>query len=196
MLDAMSIDLPENVAKMPGDRTITNMKTLAPGEAHSESTSTAVSHSAEKRLKQFSPAYNAAAKSLDAELGAKPGSPGPVESVLNTYNSEKALGLVAGAYAELPSAIHATIDLIASQLADKHLKFVDIDHGTYKSIYIKQVRRSLGLALHRGWAKLVLDRCWDLVQHLNQPHPMAAEAADEDDKEAHAFYHHTHPPWL
>ena len=28
----------------------------------------------------------------------------------------------------------------------------------------------------------------------NQPRPMAAEATDEDDEEAHAFYHHTHPP--
>ena len=46
-----------------------------------------------------------------------------------------------------------------------------------------------------------LDRCRDLVQHPNQPRPMATEATDEDDEEAHAFYytrrhafyHHTHP---
>eukprot|EP00614_Pseudopedinella_elastica_P007616 CAMPEP_0172594424 /NCGR_PEP_ID=MMETSP1068-20121228/13808_1 /TAXON_ID=35684 /ORGANISM="Pseudopedinella elastica, Strain CCMP716" /LENGTH=45 /DNA_ID= /DNA_START= /DNA_END= /DNA_ORIENTATION= len=45
------------------------MKTLEPGEAHSESTSTALSHSFQKRQKQVSPAYHAAARSLDAELG-------------------------------------------------------------------------------------------------------------------------------
>ena len=35
--------------------------------------------------------------------------------------------------------------------------------------------------------------CSDLVQHPNQPLPMAAEATDEDDEETHAL-HHTHPP--
>ena len=51
-----------------------------------------------------------------------------------------------------------------------------------------------GLALHRGWAKLMLDRCRDLVQYPNQPSPTAAEATDEDDEDARAFYHHTRPP--
>ena len=43
------------------------------------------------------------------------------------------------------------------------------------------------------WAKLMLDRCRDLVEHPNQPHPMPTEATDEDDKEARACYHSTHP---
>ena len=138
--------------------------------------------------------YTYAVRFLDAGPYVQTGSPGPVESELNTYNSGKVLGLVAGAYAELPSAFHVIIDLIASQLADEHPQFFDIDHGTCKSIFLQQARRSLGLALHRGWAKLMLGRCRDLVQHPNQPRPMAAEATDEDDEEAHAFYHHTHPP--
>ena len=64
----------------------------------------------------------------------------------------------------------------------------------WESIAVKKVSRSLGLALHRGWAKLMLDRCRDLVQHPNQPRPTAAKATDEDYVEAHAFYHHTHHP--
>ena len=63
------------------------MKTLAPGTAYSESTPTAFSHSVEKRHKQVNPAYHAAARSLDAELDSQPGSPGPLESELNTCNS-------------------------------------------------------------------------------------------------------------
>ena len=39
------------------------------------------------------------------------------------------------------------------------------------------------------WAKPMLGRCRDLVQHPNHPRPLAAEAADEDDEVAHAFYH-------
>ena len=138
---------------MLGDCTLADMKTLAPGTAYSEPASTTPSHAVEKRQKQVSPAYHAAARSLDAELGSQPGSPGPVESELNTYNSGNVLGLVAGAYAELSSAFHAIIDLIASQLADEHLQFFDIDHGMCKSIFLQQVRRSLGLALHRRWVR-------------------------------------------
>ena len=63
-----------------------------------------------------------------------------------------------------------------------------------KSVFLQQVRRGLGLALHRGWAKLMPDRCRDLVQHPNQPRPTAAEATDGDGEEAHATYHHTHSP--
>eukprot|EP00614_Pseudopedinella_elastica_P024742 CAMPEP_0172645378 /NCGR_PEP_ID=MMETSP1068-20121228/239702_1 /TAXON_ID=35684 /ORGANISM="Pseudopedinella elastica, Strain CCMP716" /LENGTH=174 /DNA_ID=CAMNT_0013459615 /DNA_START=173 /DNA_END=697 /DNA_ORIENTATION=+ len=170
------------------------MKTLAPGTAYSDSTSTAFSPSAEKQQTQVSPTYHAAARSLDAELDSQPGSPGPAESELNTYNSGKVLGLVAGAYAVLSRAFHVIIDLIASQLADGHLQFFDFDHEMYKSILLQQVRRCLGLALRRGWAKLMLNRYRDLVQHPNQRRPMAAEATDENDEEAHAFYHHTHSP--
>ena len=45
-----------------------------------------------------------------------------------------------------------------SQLADEHLQFFDINLATCKSIFLQQVRRGLGLALHCGWAKLMLDR--------------------------------------
>ena len=37
-------------------------------------------------------------------------------------------------------------------------------------------------------------RCRDLVPHPNQPRPTAAEATDEDNEEARAFYLHAHPP--
>ena len=84
LLDVTSIDLPENVAKMLGDRTLADMKTLAPGKVYSESASAAFSNSVEKQQKQVSPAYHAAARTPDAELDAQPGYPGPVESELNT----------------------------------------------------------------------------------------------------------------
>ena len=75
MPDATSLNPSENVANMLGDRTLADMKALEPGEAHSKSTSAAFSHSAEKRQKQVSPAYHAAARSLDAELDSQPCSP-------------------------------------------------------------------------------------------------------------------------
>ena len=38
-----------------------------------------------------------------------------------------------------------------------------------------------------------LDRYRNLIQFSNQPRTKAAEATDEDDEEAGASYHHTHP---
>ena len=71
---------------MLGDRNLVVMRSLTSGAAYSESTWTAFSHFVEKRQKQVSPAYHATARSLDTELDSQPGSPGPVESELNTYN--------------------------------------------------------------------------------------------------------------
>ena len=38
-----------------------------------------------------------------------------------------------------------------------------------------------------GKAKLMADRCRDLVQNPNQPRSMSTEAPDEDDEEARAL---------
>ena len=81
-------------------------------------------------------------------------------------------------------------------MSNGHLQFFDIDHGKCKSIILQQVRRDLGLALRRGWANPMPDRCRGLIQHPNQPRPKvkAAEATDKDNKEARAFYQNTQSP--
>ena len=94
------------------------------------------------------------------------------------------MGLVAGAYGELSSVLRDTTSLIRFRLAGEHPQLLDIDHETYKSIFLQQARRNLWLAPHRGWTKLVLGRCQDLVQHPNHPRPTATGATDEDDEEA------------
>ena len=42
----------------------------------------------------------------------------------------------------------------------------------------------------------MLGRCRDLVEHPNQPRPVAAEATDKDHEEAYAFYNRTDPRCL
>ena len=123
-----------------------------------------------------------------------PGSIGPVESELNTCTSGKVAGLVAGAYKNITGVFPVINNLVASELADEHPQFSDMGQGTCKSISLRQVRKGLGLALHRGWAKLMPDRLRGLVERPNQPRPTAVEATDEDDEDARAFYHHTYPP--
>ena len=46
------------------------------------------------------------------------------------------MGLVAGKCGELTSAFHDNTDLIASQLADGHLQFFDIN-GTCKTVFFQ-----------------------------------------------------------
>ena len=55
-------------------------------------------------------------------------------------------------------------------------------------------KQHLGLALHRGRARLMPERCRGLVQCPNQPRPTAADTTDADGEKARAFYHHNHPP--
>ena len=50
----------------------------------------------------------------------------------------------AGAYIEFTSALHVTIDLIASLPTDEHLQFLDIDHGTCKFIISPAGPQGLG----------------------------------------------------
>ena len=56
MLDATSLDLSGSVAKAPGDRSLAEMKVLAPGMKYSGSKSTASSNAVEKRQAEASPA--------------------------------------------------------------------------------------------------------------------------------------------
>ena len=79
-------------------------------------------------------------------------------------------------------------NLVACELNAEHLALFDCVMNESKQIFTQQIRRSIGLALHRGWAKLLLGRCRGLVQDPRQPRIHAREA-DEDDTEAHECFH-------
>ena len=179
---------------MLGDhgRALFDWKTLAPGKAYSETASTEFAAVANKRQVEVTRQYRTKARHLDAKLGTPPDEIGPVETELNTYNSGAVVGLVAGAFGEMSEGVHCITSFIASELASDHLQFFALDPGMVRSIFLRRVRRSLGLKAHRGWAKLLLDRTRDLVQHPNQPRN--ARTTDEDDAEAYTHYHQTHPP--
>ena len=100
-------------------------------------------------------------------------------------------------YGELTSAFHEVIDLIASELADENPYFFDIKRGTCKSIFLQKIRRGMGLALIRGWAKLMPGRCQELGQYTptnpvpQRPSPPARA------KRRHTSLLPPHPlPWL
>ena len=177
-------------------QTLCDVKSLAPGQAYSESTSTNPADAVKKRESQVTKDYHKAAKKLDEKLGTVPGTIGPVETEMNTYNSGVVAGLVVGAFGELSPALHDLADLIASEMCANYRQFYDMSPKDGRALFLQQVRRSWGLHAHRAWAKLLLDRCRDLVQteHPNHSRGPAQNWTNEDDAEAHAHFHHHNPP--
>ena len=97
--------------------------------------------------------YHKAARKLDAKLGTPAGATGPVEAEVNTYNSGRVSGLAVGAFAKVSSQIRDLADLVACELRAEYLAFFDIAKKESKGILTQRIRRSLGLAVHRGWSK-------------------------------------------
>ena len=89
--------------------------------------------------------YRTKAEYLDAMLGTPPDTIGPVETERNTYKSGAALGFLAEAFGQMSEGVHCITSFVASELASDHLQFFALDPGMAKSIFLRRVRRSLGL---------------------------------------------------
>jgi hypothetical protein len=62
------------------------------------------------------------------------------------------------------SDTYAIADLVASVLAQEHCSYYSEKPSGAKAMFTEQLCRSLGLAAHLGWARLLVDRYRDLVQ--------------------------------
>ena len=107
---------------------------------------------------------------------------------MNSYNPGRVSGFVVGAFGEASMQVRDLADLVACELNAEHLALFDDAMNQSKQMFTKRMRRSIGLAIHRGWAKLLLDKCGDLAQDPRQPRTHTREA-DEDDAEAHEYFH-------
>ena len=56
-----------------------------------------------------------------------------------------------------------------------------------KEMFTQRIRRSIGLAAQRGWAKLLFDRCRDLAQDARQPRTHTRETDEDDAAECEYF---------
>ena len=88
---------------------------------------------------------------------------------MNSYNPGRVSGLVVGTFGEVSIQVRDLADLVACELNAEHIAFFDDAMNESKQMFTQRIRRSIGLAIHRGWAKLLLDRCRDLVQDPRQP---------------------------
>ena len=73
-------------------------------------------------------------------------------------NAERAVGAIG----KVSMQAHDLADLVACELNAEHLALFDDAMNESKQMFTQQIRRSIGLAVHRGWAKLLLGRFRDL----------------------------------
>jgi hypothetical protein len=59
---------------------------------------------------------------------------------------------------------YAIADLISSVLVNEHSSFFADKPSEAKGMFTQRLHRSLGLAAHLGWARLLVDRYRDLVE--------------------------------
>ena len=107
---------------------------------------------------------------------------------MNSYNSGSVSGFVVGAFREISMQVRDLADLVACKRNAEHLALFDGAMNESKQMLLQRIRRSIGLAVHRGWAKLLLDRCRELDQDPRQPRTHTRET-DEDGAEAHEHFH-------
>ena len=70
---------------------------------------------------------------------------------------------VVGAFGEVLVQVRDLADLVACELKAKHLVLFEGVINESRQMFTQQSRRSIGLAVHRGWAELLLVRCRDLL---------------------------------
>jgi hypothetical protein len=68
---------------------------------------------------------------------------------------------VVGAFAEMSRDTYAIADLISSVLANEHCSLFANKPSEVKGMFTQRLYRSLGLAAHLGWARLLVGRYRD-----------------------------------
>ena len=110
-------------------------------------TSTAVLYCGTNKVHEH---YQKTAKKLNAELGTHADATGPVETEMNSYNSERVSGFVVGAFGGVSMQVRNLADLVACELNAEHLALYDGAMNESKQLFTQRTRRSIGLAVHRG----------------------------------------------
>ena len=91
-------------------------------------------------------------------------------------------------YYGMKSNLPTSSPLAKTSLNAEHLALFDGGMNESKQIITQRICRSIGLAVHRGWAEQLLDRCRDFVQDPPQPRTFTRET-DEDSAKAHENFH-------
>ena len=168
-------------------RTLADIKTKSCDDKYARDSSGAVSAVVNKKQGDVNKDYHRKAKALDDELGTDQDCEGPYVKELKTYGKSggEVVAPVVGAFGEMSEHVYAIVDLVATLLGEEHCRTYSDKPATAKAMYTQRIRRSLGLAAHLGWARLLSDRLRDLVQTPAFPRNTTSSAPgmrqDEED---------------
>jgi hypothetical protein len=155
-------------------RTLADTKTLACGKNYrsfrAENPYKRKNCPVEQRAALVPKQYFLKACSLDHQVhGTARGTVGPIEAKLLQYgaldgpDAHAAVGLVLGAFGELPTSCYSLCTSIALVAAARLLSFWKMSQEQALELSKHKVLRFWGLTGQRGWARLILDRLHDLV---------------------------------
>jgi len=95
---------------------------------------------------------------IDELNGHPPGSDGQMVAALKRHNGGRVLIFVMGAFAEMPEDVSRICDITAHDLAWTHVSYYNNDAKRTKGMYKQRTQKAWGHTVHRGWARLLLDR--------------------------------------
>lgn len=160
----------KRLADGSNDETIIDVKTLGPGESYKVKFPHKATEAKQTRVIQD---YLRTARKLDASTTqATSNSMGPAEKHLRSCTSGGVLPFVVGAFGGAsPMLTGFAYELAKVQAADYSHAW-KVDNKTALGLIKHNMHQELGLCLHRGWARLMLDRLKESV-HLSPSHPSA-----------------------
>ena len=83
-------------------------------------------------------------------------------------------------------------DITEHDLARTHVSYYNDDAKRIKGMYMQCVQMAWGHTAHRGWARLLLNRAWDLITHdpAHRGANGAAMPTDEGDQDGQFYFNH------
>ena len=136
--------------------------------------------------------YLQRADEFDRKLGTSKGAEGPMTKEMKSYGSRVPVPVI-GAFAEMSSDVDALAGVTAPALAADHIQFFSTSAAEAKGMYKQRIRTAWGHAAHRGWARLLLGRCGDLIAHGPRATRNAGGKFDDEEQQRHDDSHYHYP---
>jgi hypothetical protein len=168
--------------------TLFDIKTMAPATTYMDvSYGKKALHAVNNRAVMVNKNYHSRAKLLDKTYnGTVNQDRGPVETELHRYGKEGIVkGLVFGPFGECSEAVDEVIDFLASHRARLSTSGNNLDQHGIKSMVKNKLVHELGLLIHRGWARVVIERARNIVI---RPRVVVAHNEDNSDGSADEEY--------
>ena len=125
--------------------------------------------SVDKRANEVSRDYYRAARDLDRKHNHSiDGECGPIEQRLRDYGQlGKVIGLAVGAFGECSDDTHKLMQFIANKMSHQLADGTLHNDSDFLSASKKSLIRKWGLTIHRGWARVLIDRIAILVNGVS-----------------------------